>query len=237
MNIERFYIFDWLGVFELPNGDLNEDLVEMLLAIPNVRLAIVSNSSKRHIKRLLKGSGLKFTHILGAEQGMSKSQRIKYICYDWAIDPTAVYFFTDTADDVLEAKKVMAESKIYGCAWGFDRVGLESVLPAERILTQPQDLKKIRTETAEIKKISYQDFRRLLFTPEQLSLFFNLSAMLVMPVLGGLFLGSYLDKQWQSTPWMLLGLTIFGFFVSMALVIRQIKRFSANEQSNNTTGN
>jgi len=91
-------------------------------------------------------------------------------------------------------------------------------------------------QPVELKKISPQEFRKMIVSPEIMKMFFDMSVVLVGPVLVGVWVGSYLDKHWQSTPWGVFSLTIFGFFVSIALVIKQIKRFSAeDEKGHNTT--
>jgi len=46
------------------------------------------------------------------------------------------------------------------------------------------------------------------------------------PTIGATLLGIWLDKQWQTTPWVMIVMIVIGAAIAVLLVRRQIKRIS-----------
>ncbi len=123
---------------------LFDEFVEQLLEFDNVKMAVVSSGSGNYIKPFTAKTGLPFTHILAAEDDLSKENKVEKVCKDWGVSPKKVYFFTDTKSDVLELWEILDARKIFGCSWGwhgYDR--LREVLPDERILKEFDEIKNI----------------------------------------------------------------------------------------------
>jgi phosphoglycolate phosphatase-like HAD superfamily hydrolase len=122
------------------------DVIQELLKIKNPKMAIVSGSSHNLIKHgieitnqnLAEGfSPLRFDFMMGFEDGLSKVDRVLKICNQWGVEPTEVYFFTDTKTDVIELENTLDKAKIFGCAWGWHGyTRLKEVLPPDQILEE-----------------------------------------------------------------------------------------------------
>lgn len=122
------------------------DVVQELLKIKNPKMAIVSGSSQKVIEYgidtanlgLDEGFGpLRFDFIMGFEDGLSKVDRVVKICEQWGVEPSEVYFFTDTKSDVIELQDTLDFVKIFGCSWGWHGYSrLKEVLPLDQILEE-----------------------------------------------------------------------------------------------------
>ncbi len=58
-----------------------------------------------------------------------------------------------------------------------------------------------------------------------LSLFYRVSGWVVAPLILALLAGRWLDQRYQTEPWLLLGLTLFAFFISMWKIIQESSDF------------
>lgn len=66
-----------------------------------------------------------------------------------------------------------------------------------------------------------------------LVVFARMSAWIVGPVFLGALIGSWVDKQYNSAPWGLMGITIIAFGVSMAgIVMEAMKEYKRIEKDN-----
>jgi len=64
-----------------------------------------------------------------------------------------------------------------------------------------------------------------------LILFARLSAWIVMPILIGIYIGKWLDKKYNSEPWLFLGSVGVAFIISMfALITFTIKEYKKIEK-------
>lgn len=57
-----------------------------------------------------------------------------------------------------------------------------------------------------------------------LILFFRLSGWIVAPILIGIFLGKWLDRKYNSEPWLFLGSVGLAFIISMTGLIINARR-------------
>lgn len=65
---------------------------------------------------------------------------------------------------------------------------------------------------------------------ESLTVFFRLSSWIAFPVLAGVFIGRWLDRKYDSEPWLFLLSVGAAFVVSMfGLVINAVKEFKKIE--------
>lgn len=53
-----------------------------------------------------------------------------------------------------------------------------------------------------------------------LALFFRLQILIVMPMLIAIFIGKWLDKKYDSEPWLFLVSVVLAFIISMIGLIR-----------------
>jgi FMN phosphatase YigB (HAD superfamily) len=121
-------------------------VVEELLKIKNPKMAIVSGSSQKVVEYGIDSANqnlaegfvpLRFDFVMGFEDGLSKADRVLKICKQWGVEPTEVYFFTDTKADVIELENTLDKAKIFGCAWGWHGyTRLKEVLPPDQILEE-----------------------------------------------------------------------------------------------------
>ncbi len=49
--------------------------------------------------------------------------------------------------------------------------------------------------------------------------FFKFSGLIVVPVIAGLILGRFLDKKYDTEPWLFVAVTAVSFAVSMTLLV------------------
>jgi len=56
-------------------------------------------------------------------------------------------------------------------------------------------------------------------------IFAKVSAFVAFPIIIALFLGEYLDKKFDTTPWIFLGLTFIAFMISLRLIWRGMKKY------------
>ena len=70
--------------------------------------------------------------------------------------------------------------------------------------------------------------------------FLKMSGWVALPVVLALILGKYLDKRYDTSPWIFLGLTAVAFIISMVAIIMEsvkyIKEISPEEKSENKNG-
>jgi phosphoglycolate phosphatase len=106
-----------------------QDVPGLLEELRNHKLYIISASSTEAIKSYLNRKDLTkyFQEVFGAEEGMSKAEKIRMIVKKENVSPQETYFLTDTVGDVLEGKKTSVN--VIGVAWGFHKKEeLEEVL-------------------------------------------------------------------------------------------------------------
>lgn len=60
---------------------------------------------------------------------------------------------------------------------------------------------------------------------EGLSLFFQLSGWLVVPIIIALFLGKWLDEKYQTAPWLFLSCTAVAFIITISGLIKESFKF------------
>lgn len=63
------------------------------------------------------------------------------------------------------------------------------------------------------------------FNWDILALYGNIGVSIVLPLVGGAFLGSYLDKLWQTYPRGTLILIALGFGLSLLILVRALRSF------------
>ena len=63
------------------------------------------------------------------------------------------------------------------------------------------------------------------FKSEYLSVFSKISAWIVIPVLVSAFVGNYLDRKFNSAPWILGIALAVSFTVSMVAIVRVAKSY------------
>jgi F0F1-type ATP synthase assembly protein I len=68
---------------------------------------------------------------------------------------------------------------------------------------------------------------------EAVSIFSEVTGLIVVPIVGSLYLGGYLDKKYNSEPWFFLGLTLVGVIVATSAISRIATRY-INQQEKNT---
>jgi phosphoglycolate phosphatase-like HAD superfamily hydrolase len=121
------------------------EVVKEIREIKNSKMSIVSSASRETLQIGLSQDniGAYFEHILGFEDGLSKTEKVQRICKDWGISIKDVNFITDTNSDVIELKPFLNPQKIYGCLWGWHGEMLNEVLPSSQILKKPSDIQSI----------------------------------------------------------------------------------------------
>jgi len=128
---------------------------------PNLKLAIVSSSSRDFILPLLKKfpTGLDWDFVLGAEDSLSKEEKIELILKKWQVKTNQVYYFTDTKTDVLELNEFLGIKNLIGCSWGyqgFDK--LTEVLPTNQVLQTFSDFQKLFLKQNSLYDQTWQAF-------------------------------------------------------------------------------
>jgi F0F1-type ATP synthase assembly protein I len=58
-----------------------------------------------------------------------------------------------------------------------------------------------------------------------LVIFSKVSASVAIPIVLALFIGKYLDKKYNSEPWIFLGLTAIAFIISIFSIWRNVKKY------------
>lgn len=129
-------------IIESMGFSLFQDFISEIEKIPNLKIAVVSSSSREHLlKPALGKTDLNFTHILGQEDHHSKVEKVSRVLKDWQVGPEQVYYFTDTVGDVLELENLLTRDRIIGCCWGWHgRKNLETVLKPENLLFDFADI-------------------------------------------------------------------------------------------------
>lgn len=61
-----------------------------------------------------------------------------------------------------------------------------------------------------------------------LALFIQLSGWLVGPLIASLFLGRWLDKKYDTSPWLFLATTGIAFVITTIGIVRETMRFIKN---------
>jgi len=117
------------------------EFVEVLKAIPDARFAIVSNSEKQLIEKVVQDSGLEIDTILNYKHHHSKVEKVEKVCRMWGTSPHKVWYVTDTQADVVELRELIPVSHILGCSWGYHgSAALLEVLPDANVLMRAQDI-------------------------------------------------------------------------------------------------
>jgi phosphoglycolate phosphatase-like HAD superfamily hydrolase len=115
---------------------LFQGFIDELAKIKDAKMAVVSSGPTRTVKKTLSQVSLDFTHILCFDDHHSKEENIALICKDWGVDPSDIYYFTDTLADYLELKNYLNSAKIIGCSWGVHGFRtLSREIPTTQILT------------------------------------------------------------------------------------------------------
>lgn len=124
--------------------ELFNDFVGEIKLLESKNKAVVSSGSQAYVLPALAETGIEFTHILAFEDHHSKEEKIELICQDWGVEPTDVFYFTDTLADIYELKDFIHPKKLIGVAWGYcTPEQLLTELPADNILYSSSDLKKV----------------------------------------------------------------------------------------------
>jgi len=70
-----------------------------------------------------------------------------------------------------------------------------------------------------------------------LIIFTKVSASIAVPIVFALFIGKYLDKKYNSDPWIFLGLTFIAFLFSLFYIWKNVVSYMNNlEKSASTQG-
>lgn len=129
------------------NYPLFSDFNKEIQKIPNTKIAIISAGSGLYIRNRIAETGLNPTHVLTFEDHHSKEEKLEQVCKDWGVKMQDIYYFTDSKADVYELENCMDRKKLIGCAWGYCGYdALRELLPAEQILKESSDIKKIFKE-------------------------------------------------------------------------------------------
>ncbi len=124
--------------------DLFEDFVREIESIDTPHKAVVSSGSQLYVLPALTRTKIHPTHILAFEDHHSKEEKIELICRDWHVEPSEVFYFTDTLADVYELQDMISPSKLIGVTWGFcTKEQLLKELDPEHILDTPTDLRAV----------------------------------------------------------------------------------------------
>lgn len=123
---------------------LFDEFVREIGSLETPYKAVVSSGSQAYVLPALAKTDIEFTHILAFEDHHSKEEKIEIICKDWGVEPTDVFYFTDTLADIYELKDFVHPQRLIGVTWGYcTPEQLLTELPAENILYSPSDLPKI----------------------------------------------------------------------------------------------
>lgn len=126
------------------NIKIFNNFVKEIKKIKNAKIAFISSGSSAYVLPAIKSTGLKYTHCITGEVGVSKLEEIKKICEAWKISLNEVHYFTDANSDYYQLDKDLDTSKIIGCAWGF--LGEEKLLKVFKknsILKNFKDIHKL----------------------------------------------------------------------------------------------
>ncbi len=122
---------------------LFENFLKILESIKaKARFAIVSSSSLQFIKPVLEKSKMKieWDMVLGAEDSLSKEEKVQMVCQSWGVTENQVQYITDTKTDVIELNEYLNPNNIIGVAWGYQGAEkLSEVLPKSQILNDFSD--------------------------------------------------------------------------------------------------
>jgi phosphoglycolate phosphatase-like HAD superfamily hydrolase len=105
-------------------GEIRADVMQLLDALRRVgwQFGLVTNGTRDYVRTLLAQAEQHtrelFDPILTIQDHHSKSHRILQTCKQWGVSTSNVSFVTDTANDVLEALRVIPIHNIIGVAWG-----------------------------------------------------------------------------------------------------------------------
>jgi F0F1-type ATP synthase assembly protein I len=58
-----------------------------------------------------------------------------------------------------------------------------------------------------------------------LIIFTKVSASIAIPIILALFVGKYLDKKYNSSPWIFLGLTFIAFIISIFAIWKNVRDY------------
>ncbi|PIS42213.1 MAG: hypothetical protein COT24_04700 [Candidatus Kerfeldbacteria bacterium CG08_land_8_20_14_0_20_40_16] len=114
----------------------------LLQSLKNYHLYIISASATAAVKSYLKRKKLLnyFQGVQGAEEGLSKIDKIEKIIKREKTSPQKTYFLTDTVGDVLEGKKT--DVKIIGVAWGYHKYRELKAVSPDYLFKTPGELIK-----------------------------------------------------------------------------------------------
>jgi phosphoglycolate phosphatase-like HAD superfamily hydrolase len=105
-------------------GEIRVDVMQALDGLRRAgwQFGLVTNGTRDYVSKLL-SQAEQHTHelfdpILTIQDHHSKSYRILQTCKQWSVSTSNISFVTDTANDVLEALRVMPMHNIIGVAWG-----------------------------------------------------------------------------------------------------------------------
>jgi FMN phosphatase YigB (HAD superfamily) len=120
---------------------LFDDFINEIKAAGFEKAAVVSSGGLAYVEPKVKLMNMDFTHTLTFEDHHSKEEKVEWVCADWGVDLSQVYYFTDTTTDVIELREILDNSKIIGCSWGFQGYDkLREVLPENQILKEFADI-------------------------------------------------------------------------------------------------
>ena len=63
-------------------------------------------------------------------------------------------------------------------------------------------------------------------------LFSEISAWIVVPIIGALILGKKLDTRYHTTPWIFFSLTGFAFLITIFGIVRVVKNYMKKIKNN-----
>ena len=64
-------------------------------------------------------------------------------------------------------------------------------------------------------------------------IFLKISGWIVGPIIIALFLGKYLDKKYNTAPWLFLGITAIAFIISLSGIIKESYKYIKEIEENN----
>jgi phosphoglycolate phosphatase len=104
------------------------------------KLAIISSSFGKSIKKSLKHSGILkyFDFVIGAEKEESKVKKIKLCMRKFKLKNSEVIYVGDTSGDVVEAKK--AKVKSIAVSWGYQNKEMLKKARPDLIVNKIKDL-------------------------------------------------------------------------------------------------
>jgi ATP synthase protein I len=72
---------------------------------------------------------------------------------------------------------------------------------------------------------------------QAVGIFSEVTGLIVVPIVGGLYLGGYLDKKYNSEPWFLWGLTLIGVIVATLAIARIVTKYNKQQEKNTRQSN